>query len=85
MKYWKTTLTCGGTTFGNVIIQQRIFQGDSLSPLLFVLVLMQLTFLLCQSGKGYSLQNFPSKVNHLLHLDDIMTSLSFIILILIMI
>ena len=71
MKYWRTTLTCGGTTFGDVIIQQEIFQGDSLSSLLFVLALMPLTFLFHKTGKGYSLQDCLSKVNHLLYLDDI--------------
>ena len=42
-----------------VFLQQGIFQGDSLSSLLFVLALMPLTFLLHQSGKGYGLQDYP--------------------------
>ena len=35
MMNWKTVLTSGGTDLGQVDIRRGIFQGDSLSPLLF--------------------------------------------------
>ena len=38
MANWKTVLTSGGTDLGQVDIRRGIFQGDSLSPLLFVLI-----------------------------------------------
>ena len=37
MEQWKLLLTCNGEDLGEVDVKRRIFQGDSLSPLLFVL------------------------------------------------
>ena len=37
---WKTVLTTGQNVLGEVRIQRGIFQGDSLSPLLFVICLI---------------------------------------------
>ena len=39
MNMWRTDLTSGKHVFGEVRIKRGIFQGDSLSPLLFVLAL----------------------------------------------
>ena len=46
MKLWKAELTSGEENLREVNIRQEIFQGDSLSPLLFVVCLLPLT----QSG-----------------------------------
>ena len=46
MKLWKTEVTLNGVTLGCVRIKRGIYQGDSLSPLLFVLCLFPLTTLL---------------------------------------
>jgi len=46
MKLWKTVLTCNNEVLGVINIKQGIFQGDSLSPLLFVLALMPLCIVL---------------------------------------
>ena len=46
MANWKTVLTSGGTDLGQVDIRRGIFQGDSLSPLLFVLIMLPLTLVL---------------------------------------
>ena len=43
MMNWKTVLTSGGTDLGQVDIRRGIFQGDSLSPLLFILIMLPLT------------------------------------------
>ena len=56
MQLWHTVLTINGETHGEVSIQCGIFQGDSLSPLLFIMALMSLSFLLNDSDKGYLVQ-----------------------------
>ena len=42
MKNWKVELTSGGETLGEVKINRGIFQGDGLSPILFVITLIHL-------------------------------------------
>ena len=46
MKKWKTNLTVGGKNLGGVKIKRGIFQGDSLSPLLFIIALIPLSMIL---------------------------------------
>ena len=69
MKSWSTELTACGQTLGTVKIKRGIFQGDSLSPLLFVLCVIPLTKILRNAKAGYMLDNI--KVNHLLFMDDL--------------
>ena len=38
MVNWTTVLTSGGMALGQVDIRRGIFQGDSLSPLLFIVI-----------------------------------------------
>ena len=42
MKNWKVELTSGGETLGEVKINRGIFQGEGLSPILFVITLIHL-------------------------------------------
>ena len=56
MVNWKTVLTSGGTVLGQVDIKRGIFQGDSLSPLLFIVIMLPLTLVLCKMRAGYSWQ-----------------------------
>ena len=71
MDQWQTVLTSNGETLGNVEINRGIFQGDSLSPLLFVLVMTPLTFILRKTKVGYKMSNESQKINHLLFMDDL--------------
>ena len=49
IKAWRVDLTCNNQSLGRVDIKQGIFQGDSLSPLLFVFCLIPLTVILRES------------------------------------
>ena len=42
MQQWRLSLTANGEDLGEVNVKRRIFQGDSLSPLLFVLSMVPL-------------------------------------------
>ena len=52
-------------------IRRGIFQGDSLSSLLFVLVMIPLTLVLRQTKASYKLKKGGKKVNQLLFMDDL--------------
>ena len=54
-----------------VRIRRGIFQGDSLSPLLFCMALMPLSSLLNKMKAGYQMRSSKVKVNHLLYIDDL--------------
>ena len=71
MEKWKTELTSGGQKLGTVRIKRGIFQGDSLSPLLFVLALIPISLVLREVKAGYNLGDSKGKVNHLLFMDDL--------------
>ena len=53
MKLWSTTLTVNNVSFGKVHINRGIFQGGSLSPLLFIMCLAPLSDILNCTGKGF--------------------------------
>ena len=72
MKDWKTVLMANGNVLGKVDINRGIFQGDSLSPLLFIIVMIPLTVLLRREDLGYKWGPGGGKlINHLLFLDDL--------------
>ena len=70
MKGWKTMLESGGQELGEVRIQRGIFQGDSLSPLIFVMCMVPLTEILRDVNAGYVTKS-KSRINHLLYMDDL--------------
>ena len=63
MKQWNTELTAGNQRLGNVKIRRGIFQGDSLSPLLFVLVMTLLTLVLRQTKAFYEVKKGGKKIS----------------------
>ena len=70
MKSWKLELNASGKTLGEVDIRRGIFQGDSLSPLLFVLCMVPLTWLLRRAKAESESGSKGFKLNHLLFMDD---------------
>ena len=46
MEQWKLLLTSNGEDIGEVDVKRKIFQGDSLLPLLFVLTIALLSLIL---------------------------------------
>ena len=69
MGNWKTVLHCNGQALGSVNINRGIFQGDSLSPLLFVMTMLPLSFLLKREKFGFDLNG--CLINHLFFMDDL--------------
>ena len=71
MVNWKTALTSGGTVLRQVDIKRGIIQGDSLSPLLFIVIMLPLTLVLRKMRGGYRLAKDVTPINHLLFMDDL--------------
>ena len=53
MKNWGVELTAAGRRLGETKIQRGIFQGDALSPLLFIIAMMPLNHILKKCTAGY--------------------------------
>ena len=74
MSQWKINMTLvhkGGVLgTGPIRIKRGIFQGDSLSPLLFTMSLNPLSQELQNTGYGYQLDE-QTKINHLFYVDDL--------------
>ena len=68
---WKTVLTPGGIVLGQVDIRRGNFQGESLSSLLFIVIMSTLTLVLRKIRAGYKLAKDTRPVNHLLFMDDL--------------
>ena len=71
MKIWMVDMSYGREKLAEVIIRRGIFQGDSFSPLLFVIALISLTLILRKCRNGYSFSRTKEKMNHLLYTDDL--------------
>ena len=71
MRDWNSVLTSNGEVLGEVRIKRGIFQGDSLSPLLFVLSMIPIVILLKRENIGYKFGKEQKMMNHLLYMDDL--------------
>ena len=71
MEQWKLLLTSNGEVLGEVDVKRGIFQGDSLSPLLFVLSVVPLSLILRKVKACYEWGKKEYKLNHLLFMDDL--------------
>ena len=71
MKTWRVALTAGGGSLAEEKVQRGIFQGDALSPLLFIIAMMPLNHVLRKCTAGYKLSKSQEKINHLMYIDDI--------------
>ena len=64
-------LCSGNFELVEVEIKRGIFQGDSLSPLVFVLALIPLSLILRKAKAAYEFSESKEKINHLLFMDDL--------------
>ena len=72
MESWQTILMSGNEELARVNIQRAIFQGDTLSPLLFVIGLIPLSHILRKLNAGYQIgKGQHKKINHLIFMDDL--------------
>ena len=71
MEKWRVMLCAGNSELGEVDIKRGIFQGDSLSPLVFVLALIPLSLILRKAKAAYEFSGSKEKINHLLFMDDL--------------
>ena len=74
MKTWTVELTAGGRSFAEAKIQSGIFQGDALSPLLFIIIKMPLNHIHRKCTTEYKLSRSQEKINHLMFINDIKLS-----------
>ena len=71
LKTWSMELTVGGRNLTEVKIQRCIFQGDALSPLLFVIAMVSLNHILRKCSAKYKLSRSQVKINHPMYMNDI--------------
>ena len=75
MPMWSTKLVLrhenGVLEVKNIKICRGIFQGDSLSPLLFILAINPVSYLLDKNQFGYKIDNV--RFSHVLYMDDLKT------------
>ena len=69
MEKWRVMLCAENSELGEVNIKRGIFQGDSLSPLVFVLALISLSLILRKAKAAYELSGSKEEINHLLFMD----------------
>ena len=71
MQSSRMVMFSGKNKLRKVNIRRGIFQGDSLSPLLFVVALIPVTIILRTLKQGYSFGKGKERLNHLLFMDDL--------------
>ena len=71
MEKWKVMLCSGNSGLSDIEIKRGTFQGDSLSPLVFVLALILLSLILRKAKTAYEFSERKEKINHLLFMDNL--------------
>ena len=71
MQQWRLSLTPNGEDLGEVNVERRIFQGDSLLPLLLVLSMVPLSLILKKVNAYYKWGKKEYRLNHLIFMDDL--------------
>ena len=71
MENRKFALTSNGEDMGDVPVKRGIFQGDSLSPLVFFLCMIPLSLVLRKTKAFHEWGNRQFQLNHLLFMDDL--------------
>ena len=71
MKKWKLLLSSNESDLCEVDVNRSIFQGDSLSPLIFVICIIPLSLLLRKVKTSYEWGRKEFKLNHFLFMDDL--------------
>ena len=71
MQQWRVSLTANEEDLGEVNVKRGIFQGDSLSPLLFVLSMGLFSLILKKVNACYKWGKKEYELNHLLYIDDL--------------
>ena len=71
MQTRRVELTAGGRSIAETKIQRGIFQGDALTPLLFLIAMMPFNHILRKCIAGYKLSRSREKINHLMYMDGI--------------
>ena len=71
MEKWRVLLCVDNSELGEVDIKRDVFQGDSLSPLVFVSVLIPLSLVLRKTKVAYEFSGSKENISHLLFMDDL--------------
>ena len=71
MKTWRVELTAGRKSLAEAKIQRGIFQGDALSPLLSIIVMIPPNHILRKCTAAYTLIKSQEKINHRMYMYDI--------------
>ena len=71
MKKWKLLLSSNEADLCEVDINRGISQGDSLSPLIFVICMIPMSLFLRKVKASYEWGRKEKKLNHLLFMDDL--------------
>ena len=71
MKNRRGELTTGRKSLAEVKIKREIFHRDTLTPLLFLRVIMSLNHTARKCTGRYKLHKSQEKINHLIYMDDI--------------
>ena len=70
MEACRVELSTGRKSLAEVKILRMVFQGEGVSPLLFVIAIMIRKQILRKCTGGYKLSKSQEKINHLMYIDD---------------